>query len=174
MLPALAASQSSYQPKSGETVMIVSFGGARNVVIQLNTAKAPKTTQKIIGLVNRNFYTGIRVHKAVRKPRPFLITLGDPKTKTTTNMNDPQIGQGGSGQKINFENTGLKNVKGAVGLSTLPGDKNSGDSQFYILLADQGFLDGSYTVFGKVVEGMNVVESIQLGDQVTSVTIKRG
>jgi cyclophilin family peptidyl-prolyl cis-trans isomerase len=58
-----------------------------------------------------------------------------------------------------------------VGLSALPNDKNSGDSQFYVLLGPARFLDGSYTVFGKVVEGMDVVNKIEKGDRIDKVTI---
>ncbi len=73
-----------------------------------------------------------------------------------------------------FEESGLVNDAGAVGLSTMPGDRDSGDSQFYILLGAARFLDGQYTVFGQVERGMDVVQAIQLGDRIGSVRITRG
>jgi cyclophilin family peptidyl-prolyl cis-trans isomerase len=60
-----------------------------------------------------------------------------------------------------------------VGLAAIPGDKNSGDCQFYILLSKARFLDGNYTVFGRVVAGMDVVKKVERGDRITSVSVLR-
>jgi cyclophilin family peptidyl-prolyl cis-trans isomerase len=79
------------------------------------------------------------------------------------------MGSGGSGARVPYEDSGLPNDTGYVGLSTLPRDRDSGDSQFYILLGPSRFLDGQYTVFGRVTQGMDVVRSIQLGDRITSI-----
>jgi cyclophilin family peptidyl-prolyl cis-trans isomerase len=87
-------------------------------------------------------------------------------------MDDPDLPHEGSGTKVPFENSGHSNdAAGVVGLSTQQGDKDSGDSQFYILLAPAKFLDGNYTVFGKVVEGLDVLKAIEKGDVVSTVTI---
>jgi cyclophilin family peptidyl-prolyl cis-trans isomerase len=95
------------------------------------------------------------------------VQFGDPASRSDVE----NAGSGGSGARIPFEDTGMPNVAGAVGLSTIPGEKNSGDSQFYILLGNARFLDGSYTVFGKVIDGMDVVNKIEKGDRVSKVTI---
>jgi cyclophilin family peptidyl-prolyl cis-trans isomerase len=173
VLPAVSV-QPSYRPKKGETVLVLTVKNRGEVVILLETAKAPKTTSHIIKLAEKDFYKSQRFHRVEKTPRPYLVQIGDPKTKTISDMSDPKVGEGGSGAQIAYEDSGLKNVKGAVGLAALRGQRRKGDSQFYILLGDQRFLDGNYTVFGNVVSGMNVVQKIQLGDQVTSAAIKRG
>jgi cyclophilin family peptidyl-prolyl cis-trans isomerase len=163
----------NYNPKSGETVMRIAVEGRGNVFVLLHTKEAPRTTSHIIRLVEQKFYDGQRFHRVAKSPRPFLVQVGDPGTKTI-DVDDPRIGSGGSGARIPFEDTGKANVAGAVGLSTVSGDKNSGDSQFYMLLAPSKFLDGSYTVFGQVVAGMDVLAKIEKGDRVVSVTLLRG
>lgn len=167
------APQSSYSPKAGETVMLVNVSGRGEIAIKLHTDKAPKTTAQIIRLAESKFYDGQKFFRVVKSPRPFLIQMGDPNSKTKP-LDDPSMGTGGSGTKVAYEDTGYSNVEGAVGLSTPTDQRDAGDSQFYILLANQRFLDGQYTVFGQVVKGMDVVKTVELGDQVTSVTIKRG
>lgn len=155
------------------STMTVQVEGKGTVVIELYTAEAPKATTHIMKLADSGFYNGQKIFRVMKDPKPFLVLLGDPQTKTKP-VTDSSIGQGGSGARIPYENSGKSNVRGAVGLSTKPRDKDSGDSQFYILLDTKPFLDGSYTVFGQVVRGMDVVEKLDVGDQVTSVSVSRG
>lgn len=166
LIPASALAQ------SGKTKMVVSVKDKGDVVIELFTKEAPKTTAQIIKLAESGFYTNQKFFRVMKDPRPFLVLFGDPGSKTKK-MDDESLGTGGSGNRIAYEESGKRNVKGAVGLSTLPRDKDSGDSQFYILLDDKPFLNGSYTVFGQVLSGMDIVEKIEVGDLVTSVTIVR-
>ncbi|NIP32287.1 hypothetical protein GWN26_00035, partial [Candidatus Saccharibacteria bacterium] len=67
-------------------------------------------------------------------------------------------------------------VKGAVAMARLPDqvnpERNSSGSQYYITLDEQSFLDGQYTIFGKVINGMSVIEKIEIGDQMISIIIK--
>ena len=151
-----------------DTVMRVSVEGKGTFSVLLYTDKAPKTTAHIIKLVKSGFYDGQRFHIATHTPRPYTIQVGDPASKSG-DIN--AAGSGGSGTTVAYEETGLPNVAGAVGLSTLPGDKNTGDSQFYVLLGPARFLDGSYTVFGKVVDGMDVCNKVEKGDRIDHVTI---
>lgn len=153
--------------------MKIDVKGKGEVVIELFTKEAPRTTSHIISLAESGFYNNQKFFRVMKDPRPFLVLFGDPGTKTKS-MDDESLGTGGSGTRIAYEESGKQNVKGAVGLSTLPRDKDSGDSQFYILLDNKPFLNGSYTVFGRVTKGMEIVERIEVGDQVTSVTIVRG
>ena len=162
----------NYTPKPGETVMKLTIEGRGNIFIKLHTKEAPRTTTQITNLVGQGFYDGQRVFRSEKSPRPFMIQMGDPQTKTKP-ISDPTIGSGGSGNKIAFEESGYPNDEGAVGLAAIPGDKNSGDSQFYILLGRARFLDGNYTVFGQVVAGMDTVKKVERGDRITSVTILR-
>ena len=173
MLGATLALAQEYKTKTGETVMKLTVERRGDIYILLHTKQAPKTTAQIIKLANSGFYNGQKFFKVLKDPRPFLIQFGDPGSKTKP-MTDPSLGNGGSGTTVDYEDSGKKNVAGAVGLATKERKPDSGDSQFYILLADSGFLDGKYTVFGQVVSDMAVVRGIQLGDKVTSVVILRG
>lgn len=154
--------------------MVIEVAGRGTVQIKLHTKEAPKTTAQIIRLAQNGFYNGQRFFKVDKSPKPFLVQTGDPASKDAANLNKPTMGSGGSGTKVAYEDSGFANEKGAVGLSTMPNDRDSGDSQFYILLGNFPFLNGSYTVFGKVVSGMDVVEKIERGDVITSVKIVKG
>lgn len=164
----------SYSPRAGETVMKITVEGRGNVFIRLFTDRAPKATAQIIRLARSGFYDGQRFHRVIRSPKPYLVQIGDPASKSKS-VDDPSMGQGGSGNRIAYEDTGIPNERGSVGLAADPQDRNSGDSQFYILLDKQRFLDGKYTVFGQVVgDSMNVVDRIAKGDRVSSVQIIGG
>lgn len=169
-----AAAGQGYTPQTGETVMRVEIEARGTLFIKLHTKEAPKTTAHIIGLVKKGFYDGQRFFRVVKQPRPYLVALGDPDSRDPKNLDDPNIGQKGSGARIPYEDSGFKNEVGAVGLSTKPRDRDSGDSQLYILLAASRFLDGNYTVFGRVVAGMDVLNKIERGDKVVRVTIVQG
>jgi cyclophilin family peptidyl-prolyl cis-trans isomerase len=147
--------------------------GKGEVVITLNEEQAPKTSAQIIRLAESGFYTGQRFFSVMNQPKPFLVKFGDPNSKEGL-KEESALGKSGSGTKVPFEANNLPNLRGAVGLSTLPRDPNSGDSIFYICLADNRFLDGKYTIFGRVSKGMEVVDQIQRGDRVSSVTVVRG
>jgi peptidyl-prolyl cis-trans isomerase B (cyclophilin B) len=148
--------------------MRVEVEGKGRISILLYTKEAPKTTAHIMRLARSGFYDGQRFHLVIKSPKPYRVQIGDPASR---GGDLDSVGQGGSGAKIPYEDSGKPNVEGAVGLSTVPGDKNSGDSQFYMLLGNARFLDGSYTVFGRVVEGMDILRNIAKGDRVGKVTI---
>ncbi len=160
-----------YLPKPGQTVLKIEVEGRGNLYILLRTKEAPKTTAHIIALVKNGFYDGQRFHRVERDPKPFLVAIGDPASKTDAIDN---VGGGGTGARIPFEETPFKNVIGAVGLVRNLDDKNSGDCQFYMLLDRSNFLDGTYTVFGQVVVGLDVLKRIQKGDRAIRFTILTG
>ncbi len=162
-----------YRPKAGETVLRVAIEGRGNIFIKLYTKEAPNASGQVARLAKSGFYNGQRFFRVEKSPRPFLAQIGDPKSKSGS-IDDPGLGSGGSGTRVPFEDSGYPNVAGAVGLSTLPGDKNSGDSQFYMLMATSRFLDGNYTVFGQIVSGMDVLRTIEKGDRVSAVTVITG
>lgn len=168
-----AIAWAQYTPKPGETVMRMNIQGKGVVDILLYTKQAPKTTSRIIELVQSGFYDRQKFFEVARKPRPYMARFGDPNTKSKP-LDDRSIGTGGSGQKIPFEDSGFKHIEGAVGLARQDNDKDSGDSMFYIMLAPAKFLDGAYTVFGQVVSGLDVLQRLDVGDAATSVTIVRG
>ncbi len=140
--------------------------------ITLNTKAAPKTCAHIMSLVEKGFYDGLKFTRAEKKPKPFLVQVGDPATRNAQ-VTDQQY-RGGSGSGIAKEESGLSNELGAVGLASIPEENILGDSQFYILLAPSRFLDGKYTVFGKVTSGMEVVQSIEKGDRIVSARLIKG
>jgi cyclophilin family peptidyl-prolyl cis-trans isomerase len=138
----------------------------------LNKAAAPKTCAQIANLAETGFYDGMRFHRAERRPKPFLVQIGDPETKS--GIVEDKIYKSGSGKPLPLEVNNLENEIGAVGLATIPEEGIPGDSQFYILLSANRFLNGKYTVFAKITSGMDVVQKIEKGDKVLSVKLIKG
>ena len=118
---------------------------------------APKTVENFVTLAKKGFYDGLTFH---RIEPGFVIQGGDPKGD----------GTGGPGYKIKAEFNKNKHDRGAVAMAR-SSDPDSAGSQFYIVLAPAHFLDGKYTVFGKVVSGMNIVDNVKKGDKMKSVKI---
>ena len=119
------------------------------IVLELYTGQMPITAGNFVKLVKEGFYDGIIFHRIING---FMIQGGNP---TGT-------GAGGPGYKIKDEFTGSdldKNNRGTLSMANT-GQKDTGGSQFFINLADNNFLDGKHPVFGRVVEGMDVVDSI--------------
>jgi len=130
------------------------------IVMKLLKEDAPKHVENFIKLTKKGFYNGLTFH---RVEPGFVVQGGDPQGN----------GTGGPGYTIPAE-IKAKHVDGAaarLGDMANPERKSSG-SQFYICMGPQSFLDGAYTVFGQVVEGMDVVKKIQKGDKMLSVTVK--
>ena len=148
------------------TTVKVEVEGRGDFTIRFNGDKAPKTVEQITRLVKAGFYDGQRFHKVEKTPKPFLVQVGDPASK-----DGDLSGKGGSGKEIGFEDSGLSNVAGAVGLAHPVDQPSKGDSQFYVLLDNATFLDGKYTVFGQVTNGMDVVKRIQKGDRIIRISI---
>jgi peptidylprolyl isomerase len=121
------------------------------VVIELRPDLAPNHVARIKELARQGFYDGIVFHRVIPG---FMAQTGDP---TGT-------GSGGSGQNIAAEFSQEPHVRGTVSMARTP-DPDSADSQFFICFADAAFLDGQYTVWGKVVEGMEFVDQITKGDE---------
>ncbi len=120
------------------------------VVIEMRPDLAPKHVKRIKELVRKGFYDGVPFHRVIAG---FMAQTGDP---TGT-------GSGGSGQKIKAEFSREPHMRGIVSMAR-PGDVNGADSQFFIVLAESSFLDGQYTVWGKVTSGMEFVDKIKKGD----------
>jgi len=126
-----------------------------NIVLDIYPKLMPVTTDNFAKLVKSGFYNGLTFHRV----EDWVIQGGDPQGN----------GRGGPGWTIPLEtNPELKNVRGAVAMARGE-DPNSAGSQFYILKKDAPWLDGQYAVFGKVVQGMEVVDKIKVGDKMLSV-----
>ena len=132
-----------------------------DIVVQLDASAAPLTVNNFVFLAEQGFYDGLTFH---RVEPGFVIQGGDP---TGT-------GGGGPGYTVPAE-IQLPHVEGAIAMARLGDEVNptraSSGSQFYITLAPTPFLDGGYTAFGHVIEGMEVVQSIAIGDVIEKITI---
>lgn len=124
---------------------------AGRVVIEMRPDLAPVTVAHIKELVRRGFYNGLAFHRVIPG---FMAQTGDPRGD----------GTGGSGHpiKAEFSNT-EKHVRGVVSMARTS-DPNSADSQFFIMYDAAPSLDGKYTIWGKVVSGMEYIDAIKKGD----------
>jgi len=120
------------------------------VTIRLRPDLAPNHVARIKELTRDGFYDGVVFHRVIDG---FMAQGGDP---TGTGM-------GGSGQKLRAEFNSAKHVRGTLSMARAA-DPNSADSQFFICFAPAPSLDGQYTVWGEVVDGMQFVDNIKKGD----------
>ncbi|MBI5185323.1 MAG: peptidylprolyl isomerase [Nitrospinae bacterium] len=129
------------------------------ITIELYPKNAPVTVANFLKLIGRKFYDGLTFH---RYEPNFVIQGGDPKGD----------GTGGPGYTVKDEHqNGLIHVKGAVAMARTMAP-NSAGSQFYICLEKIPHLDNQYTVFGQVVQGMDVALQLRAGDTMKKVTAK--
>ncbi|MCC0041569.1 MAG: peptidylprolyl isomerase [Rhodobiaceae bacterium] len=124
------------------------------VKIMLFPDKAPQHVERIKTLARQGFYDGIVFHRVIDG---FMAQTGDP---TGTGMGGSDLPD----LKAEFTNTAF--VRGILGMARAQ-DPNSANSQFFICFADARFLDGQYTVFGRVIEGMEHVDAIKRGEPPT-------
>jgi cyclophilin family peptidyl-prolyl cis-trans isomerase len=133
-----------------------------DIVVQLDASAAPQTVNNFVFLARQGFYDGLTFH---RVEPGFVIQGGDPAG----------TGGGGPGYQVPAE-IQLPHVEGAIAMARQADAVNptraSSGSQFYITLAPTPFLDGAYTAFGRVIEGMDVVQSIAVGDIIEKVRIE--
>jgi len=127
-----------------------------NIVIELFEKDAPNTVANFESLIKKGFYNGLSFHRVIPG---FVIQGGCPHG----------TGTGGPGYKIKCEINPNKHVRGS--LSMAHAGKDTGGSQFFICYDAFPHLDGLHTVFGKVLEGMEVVDTIKQGDKIKEVTI---
>jgi len=139
-----------------ETVVIETDKGKIRMVLYPDVA--PKTVENFKKLIGQGFYSGLTFHRVVPG---FVIQGGDPKGD----------GSGGPGYTIPAEFNSKHHIRGTLAMARAS-DPNSAGSQFYIALAPQPSLDGNYTVFGQVVEGMDVVDQIVVGDKMNRVYLE--
>lgn len=129
-----------------------------DIVFKFLVKDAPNTSARIQELIKSGFYNGLIFHRVIPG---FVLQGGDP-TGTGTS---------GSGKKLKAEFNQNKHVPGSVAMARSQ-DVNSADSQFYISTGTHPHLDGKYTVFGSVVEGLDVANKVQQGDKMLTVTLE--
>lgn len=186
---ALTTIQAAYAQKPAKieakprVSMIVEKRGT--VVIELAPKEAPKTVAHFLELVNKKFYDRILFHRVIQREQNgskqwFVAQAGDPASKKVdgaliAKLTDEEVGQkfhlgeGGSGKTVPLE-AKLPHEKGTIAMARSL-ELDSGDSQFFINLNPNHQLDDQYTVFGRVVKGMDVVAKIRQGDRIVSIRL---
>jgi peptidyl-prolyl cis-trans isomerase B (cyclophilin B) len=180
----------------GKATVVMTVNGSP-ITIEVDGTNAPITAGNFVDLVQKGVYDGLVFHRVVRDPQPFVVQGGDPQGKDPTfpanrlgtgGYIDPKTGSErripleikpiGAEQPIIYGQTTrrppvLQHKMGAVAMarSQMP---DSASSQFYFALADLGFLDGNYAVFGNVTDGFDVVNKIQQGDRIESAKVTQG
>ena len=130
------------------------------ITIELAAKDVPNTVNNFVFLACTGFYDGLNFHRVITNP-PFVIQGGDPNGN----------GSGGPGYRFADEfSASWKHGTGYLSMANSGPDTNG--SQFFITLAPQPSLDGKHSVFGKVIEGMDVVRAIRQGDKIVSVDIQ--
>ena len=127
------------------------------IKVELYPDKAPLTVASFVNLARKGFYDGLNFHRVIPD---FMIQGGCPKG----------TGTGGPGYKFEDEtNNGVKHDRGVLSMANA--GPNTNGSQFFITHIKTDWLDGKHTVFGKVVEGLDVVDAVKQGDAIKSVKI---
>jgi len=152
------AAPAAASPGRSSRLQVVIEMDRGKLAFELYSEAAPKTLARFLNLIQKGFYNGLTFYRVVPK---YLIQAGDPAGD----------GTGGSGQTVPAEFSEKKHVTGTVGMAHTK-DSDNADSQFYICLEPQPFLDGKYTVIGQVVEGLDLLPKIQEGDVIRKMTVK--
>ncbi len=198
-----SSNMNSNLPKLEGTAKVKLVVNGSPVIMELNGNDAPITAGNFIDLVERGVYDGLAFHRVVKQPQPFVAQGGDPQGKDpnfpvsrmgTGGFIDPDTGERrfipleiklkgeekpvyskALGRQAGFSDPSvvLEHDRGAVAMARSQAP-DSASSQFYIALADLEFLDGDYAVFGKVIEGMDVVDGIEQGDRIESAEVIEG
>jgi cyclophilin family peptidyl-prolyl cis-trans isomerase/HEAT repeat protein len=129
-----------------------------DLVIELLHRDAPRTVQNFVALAKRGFYDGLTFHRVVPN---FVVQGGCPLGN----------GWGSPGYEIRCEYNRHRFARGMVGMAHA--GKDTGGCQFFITHSRQPHLDGRYTIFGRVIEGMDVVDAIRVEDEIERITVRR-
>ena len=149
MVPALSLGSIDVASADLENTLYLDVPNGR-VVIEMRPDLAPGHVAQIKELARRGFYDGVPFHRVIEG---FMAQTGDP---TGT-------GTGGSGKKLKAEFSKEKHARGVTSMART-NDPNSADSQFFIMLAAAPHLDGQYTIWGQVVDGMDHIDRITKGE----------
>ena len=163
----VAATRHEIQATGNPTLVLDTANGV--IEIELFRSEAPKSVDYIVDLVKKNFYRGLRFHRAERS----LVQIGDDQSRDVSkkaywgrNIHTPTVGVAEISKK-------LIHVRGSVGLAYAQGGTPAGaNSQFYIMKEASPSLNGKYAIIGRVRVGMVVVDNLQVGDVLKQATIK--
>jgi cyclophilin family peptidyl-prolyl cis-trans isomerase len=149
-----AAAQTADDPAALEGVITTDLGAIR---FEFFADKAPKHVQQFLKLARQGFYDGSAFHRVIARG---IIQGGDPLLKNPNTGKD-RWGTGGLNQVVD-EISDVKHLRGTVSTVMIPGRENSGGVQFFICGSPQPQLDGTFSAFGRVTEGIEVVDKISL------------
>ena len=137
---------------------------------ELYADDVPNTVNNFVKLAKEGFYDGLRFHRVIPN---FVIQGGCPYSR---NLGDPRVGTGGPGYSIKCETNGGRQYHDRGVLSMAHAGKDTGGSQFFICHNRQNtqHLDGVHTCFGKVFEGLDVLDAIRQGDLIEKIVIVEG
>jgi cyclophilin family peptidyl-prolyl cis-trans isomerase len=152
-------------PAAAPTIVLETVKGT--IEIETYPEDAPKTVARILELIKKNFYNGLRFHRIEK----HLVQVGDPASRDMSR--EASWGRTGSGTSIGaVEITKRRrHVAGAVAMAHA-GDPTFADSQFYIVKRAVTELDGKYTVFGRVTRGLDVVAKLEKADILKRASVK--
>jgi peptidyl-prolyl cis-trans isomerase B (cyclophilin B) len=151
MLSATAAPGAT-EPNAGDPVVVIQTNHGR-IVVKFFTDHAPKHAASFMDLANKGYYNGVRFHRVIPG---FMIQGGDPNSR---DMPRHMHGTGGPGYTIPAEFNEIPHTPGILSAARTS-DPNSAGSQFFLMHKTAPHLDRQYSVFGQVIEGMDVVETI--------------
>ena len=139
------------------------------IVAELYEKDAPLTVANFEKLANEGFYDGVKFHRVIAD---FVVQGGDPQSRDLP-AGDPRIGSGGPGYRIKCETQGNPRTHEVGALSMAHAGKDTGGSQFFMVLSEDNtrHLNGVHTVFGKIVEGLDVMKKLQKNDSMTTVRV---
>ena len=166
---ALQVASSAAPQKSPGAGPIIVLETAKGIIeFETYPEEAPKTVERIVGLVKKGFYNGQRFHRAEPK---FVIQIGDPQSRDMSRQD--WWGRSGYGKPIGVAEITKKrrHVRGAVSMANT-GDPRMADSQFFIMLRAAPELDPKHAVFGRVITGLNVIDRIAKGDILKKASVK--
>ena len=133
-------------------IVTITMENDEKILLQLDPAVAPNTVANFVSLVEKGFYDGVIFHRVIPD---FMIQGGDPEGNGTGGADYTIKGEF---SENGFENN-LKHDRGVISMAR-SNDPNSASSQFFIMVKESTHLDGKYAAFGKVIEGMEVVDDI--------------
>jgi cyclophilin family peptidyl-prolyl cis-trans isomerase len=170
MVP-IALSEAAPQTSPGAGPVIVLETAKGTIEFETYPDEAPKTVARVIELVKRNFYNGLRFHRV--EPN-LLVQIGDPTSRDMSRQE--WWGRTGSGKPLGVSEVTKKrrHLRGAVAMAYPGNDAKGADSQFYIVMRAAPEWDGKYTVFGRVTKGLDVLTRIQRADVLKKASVKEG
>jgi cyclophilin family peptidyl-prolyl cis-trans isomerase len=151
---AIAASEGENSAGEALPHMVITTEKYGDIVIELYPKEAPKAVERIVSLVQSGFYNGLWFHRV----ESYVIQTGAIESEL------PKIEGEMFSQKLTHE-------EGMVGMARLPDDYDSAKTQFYICRQHLPLMNNEYTLFGKVIQGMDSVKKIKKGDKIKAITI---